>query len=313
MRVTPRKNAAVFGSSPWTRGGRRGGLSVLALASALWLAAPALGASTWTGTWNTDYGTMRLTQRGGSVTGTYDWPVRPGKLAGTASGSVLTGTWTEDPPSTGTGPFEFVMSSDGLRFTGTWSDVVGGGGGTWSGTRTTFAPQLGKSVVASTVRGVIRIRRPGSRSFAELAGDASVPVGSTVDSRRGSLRISAAANRTGDSHSGVFRDGIFKVLQKAGAKPVTELRLTGRLERCGKPGRASAAKVKGRRLWGRAKGRFRTRGRRSAATVTGTDWLVADRCDGSTLTRVRSGSVSVRDLRRRVTVELRRGQRYVAR
>jgi ferric-dicitrate binding protein FerR (iron transport regulator) len=60
-----------------------------------------------------------------------------------------------------------------------------------------------------------------------------------------------------------------------------------------------------------AKGRFRTRGRYSSATVRGTGWDTSDRCDG-TLTSVRRGSVTVQDLRRAKTVIVRSGQRYLA-
>ena len=66
-----------------------------------------------------------------------------------------------------------------------------------------------------------------------------------------------------------------------------------------------------RRLSGNANGRFRTRGRHSAATVRGTIWVTADRCDG-TLTRVKRGRVAVRDLRRRRTVVVRAGKSYLA-
>ena len=52
------------------------------------------------------------------------------------------------------------------------------------------------------------------------------------------------------------------------------------------------------RLWGNGKGRFRTNGKYSSATVRGTIWLTTDRCDG-TLTTVKRGTVSVRDLRRK--------------
>jgi ferric-dicitrate binding protein FerR (iron transport regulator) len=67
-----------------------------------------------------------------------------------------------------------------------------------------------------------------------------------------------------------------------------------------------------RRLFGRAHGRFRTRGRNSTATVRGTQWSVADRCDG-TLTTVKQGTVRVRDLRLKRTLTLRSGQSYLAR
>ena len=66
-----------------------------------------------------------------------------------------------------------------------------------------------------------------------------------------------------------------------------------------------------RRLRGSGKGRFRTRGRYSSATVRGTVWTVTDRCDG-TLTKVTRGVVAVRDFRRKKTVRLRAGRSYLA-
>ena len=59
---------------------------------------------------------------------------------------------------------------------------------------------------------------------------------------------------------------------------------------------AAAKKKKKRRLWGDGKGRFRTKGKHSAATVVGTKYLVEDRC-GSTLTRVKRGRVQRARLR----------------
>ncbi|WP_320671542.1 virginiamycin B lyase family protein [Patulibacter defluvii] len=71
-------------------------------------------------------------------------------------------------------------------------------------------------------------------------------------------------------------------------------------------------KRKGRRLWGNGKGKFRTRGKRAAASVRGTNWLVEDTCGKSTLVRVREGTVEVRDFERNRTVIVGAGQRYVA-
>jgi hypothetical protein len=182
-----------------------------------------------------------------------------------------------------------------------------------SGDLQPLKPALGKSMVAEVARGRVPVRRPGSRKFVELVGEATIPVGSIVDTRKGAVRITSASKRSGATQSAVFSDGVFKVLQKASSKPITELRLVGKLEGCrGARGAAAAAKRSGRRLWGVGKGRFRTRGRRSAATVSGTNWLVEDRCDGSTLTRVRAGVVKVRDFEHRRTVTLRAGGRYVA-
>jgi ferric-dicitrate binding protein FerR (iron transport regulator) len=82
---------------------------------------------------------------------------------------------------------------------------------------------------------------------------------------------------------------------------------------CPKAGSAvAAAKRKKRRLWGDGSGKFRTKGKHSAATVIGTKWLVEDRC-GSTLTRVVRGRVSVRDFVKKKTATVRAGKKYVAR
>ena len=102
---------------------------------------------------------------------------------------------------------------------------------------------------------------------------------------------------------------------------LTELRLKGAsFNGCGvaRGGRSASAarrrrlsKRTVRRLRSNANGRFRTRGRHSAATVRGTAWLTADRCDG-TLTKVTRGKVAVRDLRRKRTITLRAGKSYLA-
>ena len=96
------------------------------------------------------------------------------------------------------------------------------------------------------------------------------------------------------------------------AAGVVELRLTG-----GAFGRCKARSLQGsklrpvRRLWGKGKGKFRTRGRYAAAAVRGTWWLTADYCD-RTLVSVKAGVVAVTDLVKRKTVLVRAGQSYTA-
>jgi hypothetical protein len=175
-------------------------------------------------------------------------------------------------------------------------------------------PSLGKTVTAQTVKGTVLVKAPGASGFVALTSLASVPVGSTLDTRKGTVRLSSAAGG-GAVQTGDFYDGLFVVKQKAASKPVTDLVLTGgKFGSCPKAKRATAAATAKtvRRLWGNGKGRFRTVGKHSAATVRGTVWLVEDRCDG-TLTRVKSGSVSVRDLRRRRTVVVKAPRSYLAR
>jgi hypothetical protein len=188
-------------------------------------------------------------------------------------------------------------------------------------------PEAGRSVVAAVVSGVVRIRLPagkrirrGRRSatssgtrFLRYRGRANIPVGSTIDTRRGRLALTSAADLRGSTQRAVFYGGVFQVRQRRSARPVTDADVI--TSRTGCPRRSARGSARRRvvgRLWASAKGRFRTRGRYSAATVRGTIWLTEERCDG-TLTRVRTGSVSVRDRISRRLLVLRAGQSYVAR
>jgi FG-GAP-like repeat len=173
-------------------------------------------------------------------------------------------------------------------------------------------PVAGKSVNVEPVSGKVRIKRPGSERYVTLTAEAQIPVGSSIDTRRGRVAITAAQGR-GRTASADFFDGLFKLTQTKGSKPVTTLALTERLS-CPRKASATAAakKKKKRRLWGDGSGKFRTKGKHSAATVVGTKWLVEDRCK-STLTRVVRGRVSVRDFAKKKTVIVRAGKRYTAR
>jgi hypothetical protein len=129
--------------------------------------------------------------------------------------------------------------------------------------------------------------------------------GAEIDARDGVVEITRS-----DGGTAKFSDGIFKLSQSAG---LTTLTLSEKLD-CKKPRKASAAakKPKTRKLWGDGKGKFRTRGTYSAATVRGTKWLVQDTCT-TTHTRVTQGSVNVRDTVKKRTILLRAGKRYTAR
>ena len=58
-------------------------------------------ASTWNGTWDTEWGLMKLTQSGTKVTGTY--PHDTGRISGTVSGAKFKGRWNEAPTRKGPG------------------------------------------------------------------------------------------------------------------------------------------------------------------------------------------------------------------
>jgi NHL repeat-containing protein len=179
-------------------------------------------------------------------------------------------------------------------------------------------PVLGKVVSVEPVRGTVRVRRPGDNGLVALAEGASIPVGTLVDARRGAVKLTSASNADGATQTAVFSQGAFLIRQKRARRPVTVLQLRGgQLGACPRAARGRGATTARkrrprRRLWGRGKGRFRTRGKHSAATVRGTIWLTEDRCDG-TLTKVRRGKVAVRDFVRRRTVMVTAGHRYLAR
>jgi hypothetical protein len=122
----------------------------------------------------------------------------------------------------------------------------------------------------------------------------------------------AAADGKGGTATADFYDGLFRVGQTKGSKPITELTLVEKLTCSAKKASTATKKVRKRRLWGDGKGRFRTKGKHSAATVVGTKWLVEDTCT-TTLTKVARGIVSVRDFVRKKTVKVKAGHKYVAR
>lgn len=119
---------------------------------------------------------------------------------------------------------------------------------------------------------------------------------------------------------GTFYGGRFDVADIGeGTKPILQVRLVGGsiAAKCRGANRVAAglsgeAKTKPiRRLWGKGKGKFRTRGRYSSGTVRGTNWVTTDYCDG-TETRVVNGVVQVYDLVLKKFIILKAGQTYFA-
>ena len=172
-------------------------------------------------------------------------------------------------------------------------------------------PNLGETLLADPLAGRIRVRLPGAENFQRLADIEELPMGSTIDARRGRVELTTVRDRRNRLQEGRFFGGVFRVRQRSRDRFVTELVLSERLRRCPPRGSASAARTKRRRLWGNGRGRFRSRGRYSSAAVRGTRWLVQDSCNG-TLTVVRTGVVTVRDFVRDRRIVLRRGERYLA-
>jgi len=145
-----------------------------------------------------------------------------------------------------------------------------------------------------------------------------IPSGAILDTRAGSLELTAAAGKH-KRQTGTFGGAVFKLTQARSG--LTNLKLaegafagapTFGTCKAHKAGEASAAATKTLQLLhASAKGKFRTTGRYSAATVRGTKWTLADRCDG-TLTRDIVHSVVVTDFVRHKTIVLHAGQSYLA-
>jgi sugar lactone lactonase YvrE len=176
-------------------------------------------------------------------------------------------------------------------------------------------PVVGKTANLQVVRGTVTFTPKGSTKPQPLSATTQIPMGSTVNTSKGTVRMTTASDAKGLTQTGDFYNGIFKVSQKRSSKPITQLQLMGGSFRScrGSRGASAAASPKRvRRLWGNARGRYRSVGRYSSATVRGTIWLTEDRCDG-TLTRVRKGQVVVRDLVRKRNVKLKAGKSYLAR
>jgi hypothetical protein len=197
-------------------------------------------------------------------------------------------------------------------------------------------PVPGKSVDVRVVSGEVFIKYPAGKGpraaalgFVPLKGAANVPIGSQLDTAKGRVALTSAADTGGKkTQKADFYQGIFQVKQtvpkKKPKKPaalITDIVLKGALaSQCAplKGARSAAAnKKKGPKsvlgkLWGNGKGKFRTAGKYSSATVRGTIWLTQDECDG-TLTKVTRGTVVVRDFKRKKTVTVKAGHSYLAR
>jgi FG-GAP-like repeat len=189
-------------------------------------------------------------------------------------------------------------------------------------------PVPGKSVVVRVVSGQVRIKLPG-KGFVALTGAVNVPMGSIIDTTKGRIALTSAADtggtktQTADFYGGVFqvKQSVPKKKPKKPAALVTDLNLKDQVARsqCAPLKGARSATVDKKKgpksvlgkLWGNGKGKFRTNGKYSSATVRGTIWLVQDRCDG-TLTTVKRGTVAVRDFKRKKTVSVEAGHSYLA-
>ncbi len=163
---------------------------------------------------------------------------------------------------------------------------------------------------SATATGTVTV---GGRPFTK----GTVPFGAIVDITRGAITLTTA---TGHLRL-IPAKGVAAIFRLARGtdrgQPLVEIRLAGGdFSVCPKRkpssvgGQTAPVRVV-RSLWGNGKGRFQTKGRYASATVRGTNWLTADRCDG-TLTTVKRGVVEVRDIKKKKTVRVPAGKSYLA-
>lgn len=199
-------------------------------------------------------------------------------------------------------------------------------------------PVFQKSVTAEPVSGSVTYSCPDGGG-GELAGNVLLEIACQIDATGGRVKLTSA-DPTGQLQDMEFYGGAFTIGQvierqangagaaaaakkkgnkKGKKKPkgapvaITVVKLTGPPLECG-AGKSSAVAQTARKrgLWGSGNGRFRSRGRRSSATVRGTVWFTQDSCAG-TLTKVVEGVVAVRDFGRNKTIVLKPGDSYLAR
>ena len=109
-----------------------------------------------------------------------------------------------------------------------------------------------------------------------------------------------------------FYDGIFRITQTRHARRPQAGR-GARALLAAQRQRGAASKPKTRKLWGSGKGKFRTTGSYSAATVRGTTWLVAGHVRGHAHAGDRGRRGRARQAAAKKTILVRKGKRYVAR
>lgn len=183
------------------------------------------------------------------------------------------------------------------------------------------------AVSAVGLAGMSQLRSPfDTGGFVPLKGVASVPMGSTVDARKGVLAVKSAANseRVGSRKrrlgAATFTAGIFRLRQARAKRRTTKplateadlLTPAGAANKCARPSPSRPLKGVVRSLLVTGKGVFRTVGGASVATARNALWRTTDRCDG-TVTEVGKGRVTLQVKRTHKRVTVRAGREYIVR
>jgi hypothetical protein len=191
-------------------------------------------------------------------------------------------------------------------------------------------PAPGKTAIVRAISGEVFVKLPGrhllqSGGFIPLKGVAAIPVGSTVDARKGELEMESAANgfsasdKRAKQQTARMRAGMFAVRQaklKKGAAKATSISTDiGLLSPPGAEATCQRGPSKGivRSLSMVAKGFYRALGGASTATARNATFITTDRCDG-TITEVGKGRVTlaIKSSKTKKPVVVRAGGAYLA-
>jgi hypothetical protein len=196
-------------------------------------------------------------------------------------------------------------------------------------------PSLGKSFNASAT-GLVLVLVHGQ--FVPLTQLSQIPNGTIINALHGTLTLTSAATggtqhatlaanakskkpKKTQTQTGKFGGAVFKVSQAHSG--LATLSLVDDAKFKGAPTFASCKTKKGNAvlaalskktlqlLHASAHGKFRTKGRYSAATIRGTIWTISDRCDG-TLVHAIKDVVTVDDFVLHKTIALHPGRSYLA-
>jgi len=180
-------------------------------------------------------------------------------------------------------------------------------------------PEARKTANVEAKSGDVTVKCPG-QAETQLQGEDQIKLGCKVDATDGVVGLTTETEKgklqEADFYEGAFVPKQVSQTETVKGKKVTVLITELKLD-VAKPTGCKTSKTgigtakRGGHLWGRGKGRFRTRGRRGAGTVRGTQWLTAEWCEG-TYFQVKTGVVEVKDYTLKKTVSVKKGKHYLA-
>jgi len=178
------------------------------------------------------------------------------------------------------------------------------------------SPKLAVTGNLIPVSGLVRVKLPGSRSFAVLTAGEQVPFGTLVDATLGSVSVTTASLH-GGTQTATFETGEFKLTQRRNGVALAIL-AGGDYSRCPTARQRSHRAVVHasrrhavRRLWAQGHGSYSTKGNYATGAALGTRWLTEDLCEG-TLVRVLTDRVTVTNLVTHRHVRVSAGHSYLA-